>query len=434
MEDWGPLVSAVTHVWPKAGEFLRGTELERFEARALVALRALDAARDTSGEGFELAENEAIHAAAREVAAVFEAHEPLGDLLAAEFDALLERQERFGPAPPPPDWVPWQRALLVPVLYATDRAAAPGQSGFSSERGPLAYGELRVSIPDDHRMGAAEKPRLWRLRFRDDPARVATLGTVTTSTAHEFAQLARTRFAKVEDGQALVFIHGYNVTFPDAAIRAAQIAYDLNFTGVPILYSWPSKGAVRGYVADENSVSRSVPYFQDFLRHVLTETGVSEVHIVAHSMGNRLLTEALADLDTTTLPEGSGRVGQVIFAAPDVDAESFRQRLPRIVRQAKGCTLYASSADRALAVSSSLAAAPRAGQSGAGIIVAPGLDTIDATALDTGLMSHSYVGDHRSVLADVHGLLRRSLPPSQRFGLVSVPHTDGSYWSFQPQK
>ncbi|MFE9773589.1 alpha/beta hydrolase [Streptomyces sp. NPDC005931] len=408
------------------------TELERLEARVLVGLRALDRARDTGD-----AAPDAVDVAAREVAAAFEAHEPLGVLLAQEFKSLADGRERFGPAPPPSHWVPWQRSLLVPVLFATDRAAvktAPDGVRFGGNSGPLTYGELRVAIPDDHRMGAAEKPRRWRLRFRPTPADVATLGSVTTSTAEDFQDLAGRRLSGCEPRQGLLFVHGYNVTFGAAAIRAAQIAYDLNFTGVPLLYSWPSKGSVGGYAADENSVSRSVPSFQRFLRLVLTATGVCELHVIAHSMGNRVLTEALADLDTTRLPQGSGRLGQVIFAAPDVDAEVFRQRLPRIVRQSEGCTLYASSADRALAVSRAMAAAPRAGQAGPGIVVAAGLDTIDATALDTGLMGHSYVGDHRSVLADVYGLLRQARSPSERFGLVSVPHADGSYWSFQPER
>jgi esterase/lipase superfamily enzyme len=439
VEDWGPLVPAVAEVWPKAAEFVNGADLERLESHVLTALRALDAVQQISATG-SMEETptpeayEAIDLAAREVAEAFEGHPPLGTMLAAAFDALAARQERFGPAAPPPHWVAWQRSLLVPVLYATDRALDAEGTGFGAERGELTYGEARVGIPDDHRMGAAEKPRVWRLRFRDDPARVATLGAVATSTAQEFADLARKRLAECEVDQALLFVHGYNVPFADAALRAAQIAYDLNFTGVPLLYSWPSKGTVGGYVADENSVSRAVPYFQEFLRLLLTETGVSEVHVLAHSMGNRLLTEALADFDTTSLPEESGRLGQVVFAAPDVDVEVFRRRLPRIAPQAGGCTLYASSADRALAASRTLAAAPRAGQAGAGIVVAPGLDTVDATALDTGLMGHSYVGDHESVLADVYGLLRQALPPSRRFGLVSVPHADGSYWSFQPQK
>ncbi|MFJ8463524.1 alpha/beta hydrolase [Streptomyces swartbergensis] len=428
---------AVARVWPKAAASLGEAELERLEARVLVALRALDRARDTAKAGLTPEANEEIDAAAREVAAAFEAHEPLGVLLTAEFKSLAEGRERFGPAPAPPHWVSWQRSLLVPVLYATDRApeaTAPDEIRFGANSGPLAYGELRVAIPDDHRMGAAKKPRPWRLRFRSGPAEVATLGSLVTSTPQDFAQLAGKRLAECEPRHGLLFVHGYNVTFSAASIRAAQIAYDLNFTGVPLMYSWPSKGSVGGYAADENSVSRSMPHFQRFLRLVLTATGIDELHIIAHSMGSRVLTEALADLDTTSLPRGSGRLGQVIFAAPDVDAEVFRHRLPRIVRQAEGCTLYASSADRALAVSRARAAAPRAGQAGPGIVVAAGLDTIDATALDTGLMGHSYVGDHRSVLADVYGLLRQARPPSERFGLVSVPHAEGSYWSFQPQR
>jgi esterase/lipase superfamily enzyme len=36
--------------------------------------------------------------------------------------------------------------------------------------------------------------------------------------------------------EALVFVHGYNVNFNDAVRRAAQIAYDLEFAGIPMVY------------------------------------------------------------------------------------------------------------------------------------------------------------------------------------------------------
>ncbi|MET7405706.1 alpha/beta hydrolase [Streptomyces parvulus] len=435
MEDWGPLEPAVANVWKAAAELIQGDDFERLESEVLASLRTLEAARQaTVADGSPTPEAyEEIDSAARKVAALFEAHAPLGAMLAIEFDALSGGQELFGPEAPPPHWVEWQRSLLVPVLYATDRAPGPEGTGFGADRGELSYGDVRVGIPDDHRMGAAERPKPWRLRFRDDPAKVATLGAVANLTPAEFTGLARSRLAECQVDQALLFIHGYNVTFVDASVRAAQIAYDLNFTGLPMFYSWPSKGTVAGYIADENAVSRAVPYFRDFLNRMLTETGVGQLHILAHSMGNRLLTEALADFDTASLPPGSGRLGQLIFAAPDVDAEVFKQRLPRIARQTAGLTLYASSNDRALAASRKLAAAPRAGQVGPGIVVVPGMDTIDATALDTGLMGHSYVGDHTSVLADVYGMLRQNLTPSVRFGLVPMPHADGAYWAFRPQ-
>ncbi|MBD0674170.1 alpha/beta hydrolase [Streptomyces sp. CBMA156] len=435
LDTWDVLEPAVARVWPKAPDNLSEAEFERLEAEVLVALRALETARGRApSPGPDAAD--AVEEAAHAVAAAFEAYPPLDDLLVAEFDALTDGRERFGPDAPPPSWGTTTRSLLVPVLYATDRAPATGAgAAYGGERGPLSYGEALVNVPDDHRVGAVEKPRWWRLRFRTSPDRDTHLGEVTPLTAAGFAERARGRHLP-GNGEtprsALVFVHGYNVSFADAAVRAAQIAYDLNFTGLPMLYSWPSKAAVTDYPADGNAARRAVPHFQEFLRHVLTDTGVDEVHLVAHSMGNRLVTDALADLDTTALPEGAGRLGQVVFTAPDVDAEVFRQLLPRIVHQARGCTLYASANDRALAVSSHLAEYPRAGQAGPGVVVAPGLDTVDVSELDTGLMGHSYVNDHRSVLSDLYGLLRHGHRPSERYGLVRVPHQDGAYWAFQP--
>jgi esterase/lipase superfamily enzyme len=45
-----------------------------------------------------------------------------------------------------------------------------------------------------------------------------------------------------ETPHALVFLHGFNVTFADAAIRAAQIGCDLKVPGATAFFSWPSRG------------------------------------------------------------------------------------------------------------------------------------------------------------------------------------------------
>ncbi|TXS35296.1 alpha/beta fold hydrolase [Streptomyces sp. t39] len=272
------------------------------------------------------------------------------------------------------------------------------------------------------------------MRFRGSPERDVVLGGTTELSAAAFGQEARSLLDGSGPRQALVFVHGYNVGFGAAAVRTAQIAYDLGFTGVPVLYSWPSRGAVLSYEEDANNARWTVPHFQDFLRRTLTGCGADEVHVVAHSMGNRVLTEALAGFDTTALPPDAARLGNVVLAAPDVDADVFRQVAPALVRQARRCTLYASSRDRALGLSRRLAGYPRAGQSGEGIVVVKGVDTIDATALDTGLMSHSYIGDHTSILSDVHAVLHHGTPPAGRFGLAAVEHRDGAYWEFLPQR
>ena len=76
-------------------------------------------------------------------------------------------------------------------------------------------------------------------------------------------------------GQALIFVHGFNVSFDNALFRAAQIAYDLNFDGPGVSFSWPSRGqagtlgsilAIRHYPYDRESADETVQYFVDFIK------------------------------------------------------------------------------------------------------------------------------------------------------------------------
>lgn len=142
-------------------------------------------------------------------------------------------------------------------------------------------------------------------------------------------------------------------------------------------------------------------------------------------MGNRVVAQGLADLT----PTESAGLGQVVFAAPDVDAAVFTQLASQFLHHADRYTLYASSNDLALRASERLARYPRAGQSGPAIIVIDGIDTIDASHLDTGLMGHSYYGDRTSILADLFALIRNGLEPARRFGLAA---TENGHWTFLP--
>ncbi|WP_328785413.1 alpha/beta hydrolase [Streptomyces canus] len=426
MNESEALAIAVARVWPSVPELLGPTELHAFESEVLAALRTLEATADAD-----------LATPRYDLAALFESKPTLQRLLSEEFDALDPGWESSGSKRSLPGAIAYLRSLIVTVLFATDRAYTVGATDepvFGGSRGELSYGKTLVGIPDDHRMGSLEKPRLFRLRFRASPAKDVLVGSTSLSDPGSFADEARSLLAGLTSKQAIIFVHGYNVGFADASVRAAQIAYDLNFSGLLMVYSWPSRSAVLSYPEDENNARWTVSHFQDFLRLVLTGSGVEVAHVVAHSMGGRVVTEALAQFDTTALPEGSGRLGEVVFAAPDVDSAVFRQLAPAIARQARGCTLYASSKDRALKVSRRLAGYARAGQSGDGIVVVDGVHTIDATGLDTGLMSHSYVGEHSSILSDIYTLLAHGHPPSERFGLEAVRGPHGNYWAFQPDR
>lgn len=322
---------------------------------------------------------------------------------------------------------------VVRVMFATDRnqiLSEASRNEFGIKRAKaFSYGTCDVSIPRDHLMGEMETPSIWRLEFRPNPsAHITVLRTQIQDKQRFFADLgASARGAGKQS--SLLFVHGYNVSFEDAARRTAQIAYDLGFEGVPVFYSWPSVGKEAAYMADEQSVEWTESGLTQFLVDYLSTPGVDHVYIIAHSMGNRALTRSLAAA-LKDRPELAEKVGEIVLAAPDIDAEVFRDQIaPAMVALKRPITLYASSEDRALAASKFVHRYPRAGDSGATIVVVPGIDTIDASTRRTDFIGHSYFGDSDSILADMFYMFR-GRPVQERFGLFPMRTSEGAYWVF----
>lgn len=322
--------------------------------------------------------------------------------------------------------------VSVPVFFGTSRAPTGSHKPseyFGVERGPLAYGVARVSIPHDHRVGKLEKPSWWKLEFAENPKRHVVLLSLEALPRAAFSANLSKSLAAADERDLLLFVHGYNVGFEDAARRTAQMAYDLEFKGRAALFSWPSQASVAKYTVDETNVEWSIPHFQQFLTLMLAEVGARHVHVVAHSMGNRALVRALHNFDTSKLPAGSAKLREVIFAAPDIDAETFVDLAAVFSGRAGRFTLYASDNDGALAVSKTIHKYARAGDGGPEIVVLEGLDTIDASAVDTSLLGHSYYGDSGSILADIHALVRGATAP--RRGMKPSGAPKRRYWMLE---
>src|SRR5690606_27247555 len=97
------------------------------------------------------------------------------------------------------------------------------------------------------------------------------------------------------------------------------------------------------------------------------------------------------------------------------------------------CTLYASSRDRALLLSRYFHNYQRLGETEPQLIVANGMDTIDASLVDTSLLGHSYIGDVKSIVSDLHDLVVVGKRPTERGGLASLLLGEMMYWSIQPE-
>jgi esterase/lipase superfamily enzyme len=423
VSQYDALHEAIARIWDELPE-LFGALWEATDLAMLPLLRSLD------GDEHDEAEDE-IYELFRPVPQALErlnrvlseliAHPVRGDATAAGEIPRRRQHERY---------------VSMPVLYATDRApdtSRDGSTHYTGTRGDrLRTGLAIVTIPDDHRMGKLERPRIWRCEFRENPARHVIVLEVNELASDRFVETARAMVETAGTPESLIFIHGFRVDFLTALRRTAQVAYDLAFAGVPMLYSWPSPAKVLRYVTDEATIRWTEAHFREFVELTATQLELEVVHIVAHSMGNRVLAETLGSTPGLGAAQAGARLDQIVFAAPDIDSDTFRQLATQFTGRAGRVTLYSSSKDVALETSHKVHGYPRAGDSGEGLVVVAGVDTIDVTAVDTSLMGHSYYGDNRSVLSDLFAVIHGGRSPSERFGLIQRSIAPGDYWEFRP--
>lgn len=323
---------------------------------------------------------------------------------------------------------------VVKVFYATDRAktgnSAPNER-YGIARGKLVYGVADISIPRDHRMGTLEGPAISKLEFRENPEQHVVLMAVAERDRTAFFRELKQKIAGSPKRNALVFIHGYNITFAEAARRTGQLAYDLAFDGAPLFYSWPSQGNVPGYVIDANNTEWTVTHLKGVITGLVERSGADNVYVIAHSLGSRALVEAVSDLKYER-PGVRAKIREVILAAPDIDSEIFvRDIAPRIAGDGIGVTLYASGNDKAMVASRNLHGYPRAGDSSRGLAIARGVESIDASGAGTDFVGHAYYGDSASIISDMFEIIHHGKRAAAREKLVPAGEASARYWLFR---
>lgn len=319
-----------------------------------------------------------------------------------------------------------QGFATVRVFYGTNRAPTGDVKPalfYGQGRGDLQYGYLTVTIPEGHKEAELETQPRWaeytfRLSEMSTRRRYVLLDQISPLSKDDFVRALRRQITDSHSKDLFIFVHGFNNTFEDAARRAAQMAYDLDFDGTPILYSWPSQGSATAYAADEATVGISGRKMADFIETVVGQSGAERIHVIAHSMGNRTLIEALQTFLAKRAPDKRQHIfGQIVFTAPDVDRDYFVDAIESVRGAAERVTLYASDNDYALRSSQFLHGAPRAGTAGDVIIRLPGLDTIDMSAVPADALGHSYFAANSGAIYDIFRILWRGDPPPQRCGM-----------------
>ncbi|MFN4008461.1 MAG: alpha/beta hydrolase [Pannonibacter sp.] len=241
------------------------------------------------------------------------------------------------------------------LLVATTRGRAEAPNTyFSGERANQRdFAEITISVPPAHVPGSIE----WPDSLPGDPAKhMVTREAGYLNGAGGFQAAVRRDLAArpAKDRKVLLFIHGYNTLFAESVYRFAQVTHDAGFSGVPVLFTWASRGDFTDYVYDLNSAAVARDELEQTLED-LANSGASEVNILAHSMGTWLLMETLRQMTPAQRARLSRKVKQIVLAAPDIDVDVFKDQMRRIGKLDRPIILLLSKDDRALDVSSLIA-------------------------------------------------------------------------------
>jgi len=353
----------------------------------------------------------------------------------------------------------------VPVLFATNRGAViewpeliltvfPGTT--------LRMGVADVRIGD----GTLDWETLHRLSTSDDRdgrpivqlARLEQMAKLAPGPGAQDAPDVRDFFALVDkaiaaspNSQLLVYVHGSNNTVPRAAAQAAQLRH---FTGrrlVVLSLMWPSAGSLLRYLTDVYNAAASVEPFARLIELLAAHTRASSIDVLAYSAGAQVASPGLAMLGAGKAGESRDelrrrlRLGQVYFAAPDIDTRRFVDELGGYIDLAERVTVAANLNDSVLRLAALVHRASRAGRpdpteldagQSAFLIEASqrlGFDLIKVDPNDIpGLppRSHAFWYDDPWVSGDLLGLLLLRADP-QRRGLVAQTGARGArYWTF----
>lgn len=269
------------------------------------------------------------------------------------------------------------------IFLATTRTrSSEPYEFFSGERAnKLGLGNVTVTIPASHQTGKIEQPTSGH----SDPEEHFTIRRPELySDADAFSQGLELALAERPEGsrEVLIFVHGYNTNFSAAVLRVSQFVHDTGFKGVPLLFSWASRGKAVDYVYDINSALQARFYLEE-LAVRLSRIDVDSFTIVAHSMGNLVTLEAMTALARRKEVRNSNRLKAVILAAPDVDFDLFVEQLDDLRSIKDKFYVFVSKDDKALTLSRRIAGGvARVGSADPKRLAALGLKVVDLSTID----------------------------------------------------
>lgn len=288
----------------------------------------------------------------------------------------------------------------VNIYVATNRKAKGGNFGCGDEQFGVAVdkvlrmGSCKINAPKNHAVGDTKFTRDNRQPSAD---------FFKILSAKPLEQVDFFKEIKESKRTPLVFVHGFNVRYEEAVLRASQIAYDLKYQGPVILFTWPA-GAGDGFIEqnllnktyDNNSAAAraSISTFKDFLLSL--QKSEIKINLMVHSMGHQVVLPALKELGES--PSGKLLINHLILNAPDFGANDFGPIVKNIKKVSDKTTVYCSYNDKAMMASRTFNKNDRLGA----CTLFEDIDVINVGALDDTYLGlgHGYYSS-RAILSDI---------------------------------
>ncbi|MFW5500774.1 MULTISPECIES: alpha/beta hydrolase [unclassified Maridesulfovibrio] len=295
----------------------------------------------------------------------------------------------------------------IELFYGTDRkpsgSTVPAKT-FGDTKGSLSWGGCTIAVPYDKEIKGLKKSRFTMTSYGLSAASSYEVTDVRQLPQRSFETTIAKRLETNPANSALIFVHGFNVSFAEAAKRTARMSYQLQYQGAPLFFSWPAQGEKLDYMQDEQNADYTVAQLTEFLEVVAEESTAENIYLIGNNMGCEPLCEALAKLKLS--PENMARIRELILIAPDINRNKFANTiLPRLHNTSAHITVYTSNRDDKLALAHRERAGVRLGDvvNNADL---PGIDFVDASAIDTSLNGKPRFVKQTSIYNDFANIIK----------------------------
>ena len=247
----------------------------------------------------------------------------------------------------------------------------------------------------------------------------------------------------------LVYVHGANTDFERATAQAAQFRHFMGRDAVVLVFSWPSAGSILRYRRDVHTARRSEPALARLLERLSEYTDVAHLNVLAYSAGAMIASPGLA----RAAGEGAGgdrvlpRLGEIYYAAPDIDLPVFVDNLPRYQPRVRRVTVALNIGDSALSWAQWVHRVSRAGRPNLSdigpeetewLVQASEREELDVISVNPSDLpglpagSHSFWYDDPWVSSDVLLKLRFHATPPDRGLRPNATEINLAFWTFPP--